>query len=90
MDPSGLTLLIREDCELCEQMRAELAQLAAVIQLPVLRLQDVDGDPELQRRYGLKVPVLLLDGQLVAATHLDRADLARLLARRDHSSGPAI
>ena len=26
-----------------------------------LRLLDVDSDPELQRRYGLKIPVLLLD-----------------------------
>lgn len=85
MNQSGLTLLVREDCDLCEQMRAELVQLAQAIQLPALHMQDVDSDPELQRRYGLKVPVLLLDGQLVASAHLNRNDLARLLARHDRA-----
>lgn len=83
MHDVGLTLLVREDCNLCDHMLADLTQLGASIQLPTLCTQDVDSDPELQRRYGLKVPVLLLDGQLVASVHLNRLELARLLARRD-------
>jgi hypothetical protein len=40
---------------------------------------DVDGDPELVRRYGLSVPVLLLDGTVVCKHHLDAEELIRLL-----------
>jgi hypothetical protein len=40
---------------------------------------DVDADPELVRRYGLNVPVLLLDGTVVCKHHLDAEELIRLL-----------
>jgi hypothetical protein len=42
---------------------------------------DVDSDPELVRRYGLNVPVLLLDGSVVCRHHLDAAELLRLLRK---------
>jgi hypothetical protein len=40
---------------------------------------DVDSDPVLQRRHGLDVPVLLLDGSVVCRHRLDVAELKRLL-----------
>jgi hypothetical protein len=43
---------------------------------------DVDGDPELRRRFGETVPVLLRDGQPVAKVRLDEERLRRLIARR--------
>ncbi|MCC7198322.1 MAG: glutaredoxin family protein [Gammaproteobacteria bacterium] len=43
---------------------------------------DVDADATLQRRYGLKVPVLLLDGEPVCHGHLDAAEVVRLLRGR--------
>jgi hypothetical protein len=78
----GLTLVTRADCELCEQMQSELAALAAEMPLPLLTLRDVDADPELQRRWGLKVPVLLLDESLVCYGRLQVDELRRLLANR--------
>ncbi len=78
----GLTLVTREDCELCEVMQADLRSLSGVLSLPALRLVDVDADPELQRRYGLKVPVLLLDGALVCHGRLQADELRRVLSRR--------
>lgn len=78
----GLTLVTRDECELCDRMQAELAALSQTVRLPPMRLQDVDADPELQRRYGLKVPVLLLDGALVCYGRLQADELYRLLARR--------
>ena len=47
--------------------------------MPPIARRDVDGDPVLQRRWGLKVPVLLLDGALVCWGRLDSAELLRLL-----------
>jgi hypothetical protein len=74
-----LTLLYREDCGLCEEMLAELEQLAQRLPLPPVRQVEVDSDPELARRHGLHIPVLLLDGTVVCRTRLDAEELTRLL-----------
>jgi predicted thioredoxin/glutaredoxin len=74
-----LTVVQRRDCELCEHMLAELAVLARSIVLPPVDVLDVDADPQLLRRYGLDVPVLLLDGSLVCRQRLDVPELKRLL-----------
>jgi hypothetical protein len=79
--PAGLTLLTRPDCGLCEEMLAELRALGLRVSLPGLAVIDVDSDAELQRRYGLKIPVLLLDSVLVCSHRLDAAELQRLLRR---------
>jgi hypothetical protein len=78
---TGLTLLSRADCGLCEELAFELGALAAELPLPPLRHLDVDSDPELRRRYGLHVPVLLLDGVEVCRHRLDVAELTRLLRK---------
>jgi hypothetical protein len=75
-------LLVREDCDLCEQMQQDLADLARHLALPALSLRDVDSDPEWQRRFGLKVPVLLWGGQPIAVTHLDPVEIRRLFRSR--------
>jgi Glutaredoxin-like domain (DUF836) len=60
-------------------MLAELAVLSRSIALPPVDVLDVDADPQLLRRYGLDVPVLLLDGSLVCRQRLDVPELKRLL-----------
>ena len=81
-----LTLLYREDCELCDQMLADLESmgrtLSPQVRLPAIEVVDVDSDPELVRRHGLHVPVLLLDGTVVCRHRLDAAELQRLLRNR--------
>lgn len=81
----GLTLLHREGCGLCEEMLADLETLARTLKLPPIDVVDVDSDPELTRRYGLNIPVLLLDGTLVCRHRLDSDELARLLRPRPPS-----
>ncbi len=76
-----LTLLVRAECHLCHEMLDEIRALGTRTALPPLVVIDVDSDPELQRRYGLKIPVLLLDAVPVCAQHLDAAELQRLLRR---------
>jgi hypothetical protein len=78
---SGLTLLTRAECSLCEQLQDELAALRSTRALPELRLVDVDSDATLQCRYGLHIPVLLLDGVEVCRHRLDTPELLRLLRR---------
>jgi thiol-disulfide isomerase/thioredoxin len=74
-----LTLLYREDCGLCEEMLSELHELGQRLPLPPVQSVDVDSDPELARRHGLHIPVLLLDGTVVCRTRLDPDELTRLL-----------
>ena len=69
----------RHDCPLCDEMLAELAALGRSVPLPPIDLIDVDSDPQLQRRHGLDVPVLLLDGTVVCRHRLDGPELTRLL-----------
>jgi len=62
-------------------MLHELDALGQLIPLPPIEVVDVDADPLLQRRHGLDVPVLLLDGTVVCRHRLDRDELTRLLRR---------
>jgi thioredoxin-like negative regulator of GroEL len=80
--PAGgarLTLITRTDCHLCEELLTQLEALRGRYPLPALAQLDVDADPILAQRFGLKVPVLLLDGVPVCHFKLDSAELLRLL-----------
>jgi thioredoxin reductase (NADPH) len=77
--PPRLTLITRAECELCEQLLIDLTALRERYPVPAVELLDVDADAALQRRWGLKVPVLLLDGSPVCAQRLDVAELLRVL-----------
>jgi predicted thioredoxin/glutaredoxin len=76
---SRLTVLHRRDCELCDEMLAGLASLKSRLPLPPIEVVDVDSDPELKRRHGLDVPVLLVDGTVVCRHRLEESELRRLL-----------
>ena len=67
----------REGCGLCEEMLAELVPWAQARDLPI-DVVDVDADPDIRRRYGYRIPVLMLDGEPAAHTHLDVDALERL------------
>ncbi len=59
-----LRLYTRVGCCLCEGLEE---RLRALDQPPILELLDVDEDPDLQARYGLRVPVLARAGGFIAA-----------------------
>ena len=75
-----VTVYTRAGCHLCEEaervVRAE--QAAGGFRL---ELVDIDRDPELVRRYGVRVPVVAVDGeelfQYEVPADLLRARLAR-------------
>ena len=74
---SRLTLYSREGCHLCEQLLEELAPWVAARGATV-ELLDVDADPVARRRYGHRIPVLLVDGEPAAYGRLDWDALKRL------------
>jgi thiol-disulfide isomerase/thioredoxin len=83
--PGGLVVLSREGCGLCEDMLLALAELEQANSIPTVTVLDVDSDPDLARQYGLKVPVLFLDGSAICHYTLNSKELLRLVGR-----GPAI
>ena len=74
-------VLSREGCHLCEDMLHALAEFERQQTIPPVTVVDVDSDADLAGQYGLKVPVLLLDGSVVCHYTLNSKELLRLLGR---------
>ena len=54
-----LTLFMRRGCHLCTDMLQALDRLQPELGFEITQV-DIDRDPELQRRYDTRVPVLLI------------------------------
>ena len=65
------TVYSRADCSLCEHLLEELAELLGPAAAAAVQVVDIDGVPELERKYGTRIPVLLADGEFVCAYRLD-------------------
>ena len=72
-------LYSRPGCGLCEEMLVELAALPAAAGVPV-DVIDVDADGATRSRYGHKIPVLLLAGELICHGHLNAEEVHKALA----------
>jgi glutaredoxin len=75
-----MRLFSRRGCRLCEEAEDLLATLGHG---PTI--VDVDADPATAARYGLRVPVLEIDGVVVAEGRFDERQIAEALARRQGS-----
>ena len=76
-----VTLYSRRTCGLCDEARDELTRIRA--ELP-FQLEEVfiDGDDDLERAYGIRVPVVLVDGREAFEIAVDEAELRSLLGPR--------
>ena len=75
-----LTLLTREHCHLCEEMRAALKQFQGRYDFEV-EVVDVDQHPRLEEKWGDKVPVLLDGERELCHYYLDHDAVDARLAR---------
>jgi glutaredoxin len=73
-----VTLVSRDGCHLCEQAEATLDRILPGQWARV----DVDSDVELERDYGDRVPVVLLDGAEHGYWRVEEGRLLRDLARQ--------
>jgi hypothetical protein len=75
-----VVVLTRQGCHLCDEA---IAQVAAVCAETGERyaVVDVDGDPELRRRYTDQVPVVFVDGTQHDFWRVDRVRLKAALLR---------
>jgi hypothetical protein len=72
-----LTLYSRPDCHLCEALLADLLPLLDADSS--VETVDVDSSVELERRYGLRIPVLAAGEVEISGYPLDRASVRRYL-----------
>ncbi|HKB18933.1 MAG TPA: glutaredoxin family protein [Candidatus Dormibacteraeota bacterium] len=72
---TSLILVTRQGCHLCDQA---LGLLRALGHEP--ELQDVDSDDRLHDLYDWRVPVVLVDGRVVAEGQMELEQLRRALA----------
>jgi len=74
---SRVTLISRDGCHLCEQAEAVLDRIVPGQWIRV----DVDSSIDLERDYGDRVPVVLLDGAEHGYWQVEESRLLRDLAR---------
>jgi hypothetical protein len=79
-----LTLYSRPGCHLCDEMKAVVQRAIGAADVPATVEEiDISTDRDLQERYGLEIPVLLIDGKKAAKYRVTEGELTRLLAARD-------
>ena len=77
-----LVLYSREACGLCDEMLVQLEPLLDTCEASI-KVVDIGGDPELMRRFGLRIPVLLHQGEILCEGRLD-ADLVEQRLREQN------
>jgi hypothetical protein len=76
-----LVLVGKPGCRLCDEMKHVAAPVARSLGLELVE-KDLRGDPELEPRYRLDIPILLLDGIEVARHRTSAGDLEARLRER--------
>ena len=78
--PLALIIYSRPGCHLCEEMKALVTRVIDRTNTAA-RLEEinVETDPDLERRFGLEVPVLMLNGKKVAKFRVSAETLERVL-----------
>ena len=75
-----MTLYTRPGCHLCDDLMKTLLRVQRQQPFEVTEV-DISRDPELERRYGHDIPVLLINGVEAARHRVNEADLIQKLKR---------
>ena len=80
-----LTIYSKPGCHLCDEMKSTVDRvLSARTAEPAISVDEIDisGDSALIDRYGLEIPVLLIDGKKAAKYRVSEEELRRMLEGR--------
>src|SRR5204863_6091020 len=78
--PIALTIYSRPGCHLCDEMKAVVDRVArASVPPPSIEVVDISRDPDLEARYGVEIPVLLVNGKKAAKYRITEDALTRIL-----------
>lgn len=79
MAPIELTLYSRPGCHLCDDMKEIACPMAREVGGTVTEI-DISGNPDLEARYGMEIPVLLINGRKAFKYRLTERELRTRLA----------
>ena len=82
----SLTIYSRPGCHLCDVMKDVVRHAARSIPLTIEDI-DISTDAELERLYGMEIPVLLVEGKKVAKYSVTEQQLLRILRERTGEAG---
>jgi len=83
-----LTIYSRPGCHLCEVMKETVACAVRASRFEAsIDEVDISTDADLEARYGLEIPVLMIDGMKTAKYRVSEWDVRRMLAARAGSGG---
>jgi len=74
-----LTIYSKPGCHLCDEMKRAVLRVAEARADVSLEEIDISADPDLLDRYGLEIPVLMVDGKKVAKYRISEVNLRRAL-----------
>jgi hypothetical protein len=78
LTPARLELYVRAGCHLCDEFLLDFS-LDHPALLDVLETCDIDTEAALATQFGLRVPVLTIDGHVVCEGRYDRDKVATAL-----------
>jgi glutaredoxin len=78
---NALTIYSRPGCHLCDEMKEVVDRVGRTSPLTV-EVIDISHDPELERLYGMEIPVLLVNGKKAAKYRVGEEELQRILEGR--------
>jgi thiol-disulfide isomerase/thioredoxin len=82
------TLYSKPGCHLCDDMKVVIHRVMQFTHTPIaLEEIDITTDPDLEARYGMEIPVLLVDGRKAAKYRVTEAELRRIVEGRDPRAG---
>ena len=86
----AFTIYSRPDCHLCDEMKAVVERVAgSTTPAATIDVVDISSDPDLESRYGLEIPVLLVNGKKAAKFRVSEEELARMVDARARQAGGA-
>ena len=77
----AVTIYSRPGCHLCDEMKAVVQKVAQSVPLVVEEI-DITSDAELEARYGLEIPVLMINGRKAAKYRVTEEQLRLALIAR--------
>jgi glutaredoxin len=85
-----LTLYTRPGCHLCEEMKVIVERVIRNTRVAA-QIEEIDiaNHPDLEKRYGLQIPVLLVNGKKAAKYRISEMELTRMLISRAGQAGGA-
>lgn len=84
-------LFVATGCHLCPPARdaVEVALAGMAPETVSVRIRDIDGDLDLERRYREVIPVLVVDGREAARYVFDAAEVRRAIEQAGRSDSPS-